>query len=480
MGDFDRKPAPGKTSGVTADDLVQAPNIGSVAPGKINLVQGRDVGDQWIDHGAVCDGKDMSTQGCFLSDLQRLRLIIEFKDRVQTASTNYKDALLELRVDELMKKEDDLNWVLSLALDLAGAHLVVVAAKALKGLKAAGAAKLADIADRAAYTGTYSDTSWSTRADSALQVVTDARIDGMLKSGFAAAKKPASGALQKGQNRGDESAKQATVSYIAQLQDGCDIAFKAFERQAIGHTNDAELVVLYEGMHERLHTKGTYKTALNEKLKRFRASGVNDIGRKQVLDRRTGYADVHRDTRVVFVQGMHGVKTAWYQSQEGDFNPSVRHVCDPGAPLPKDNNGVCKFGARDPREAARLERAVPDEFKEAAIARSEQKWGPIETIEDPYVSYVKSLGLDVEKMNQPASKQTPPASPVSPPAPSIFANKPPVPWSDPTLDGLPSNSIFSPAAQSTPASSTAPSPQLQSPVESDPFAMFMNTPKVLP
>jgi hypothetical protein len=425
----------------------------------------------------------MSTQGCFLSDPQRLRLIIEFKDRVQTASTNYKDALLELRVDELMKKEDDLNWVLSLALDLAGAHLVVVAAKALKGLKAAGAGKLADIADRAAYAGTYSDTSWSTRADSALQVVTDARIDGMLKSGFAAAKKPASGALQKGQNRGDESAKQATLSFIAQLQDGCDIAFKAFERQAIGHTSDAELVVLYEGMHERLHTKGTYKVALNEKLKRFRASGVNDIARKEAWDRKYGYTKVHRDTRVVFVQGLNGAKTAWYQSREGDFDPDLIKPCDPGAerlPLPRYQNAVCKFGPSNPRDRAHLERAVPEEFKEAAIARSEQKWGPIETIEDPYVSYVKSLGLDVEKMNQPASKQTPPASPISPPVPSMLANKPPTPWSDPALDGLPSNSIFARAGQSTPASSTAPSPQLQGPVESDPFAMFMNTPKVLP
>lgn len=233
-------------------------------------------------------------------------------------------------------------------------------------------------------------------------------------------------------------------------------------------------------MHERFHATGTYKAALAEKLKRFRASGVTDIGRQAVRDREFNRTEVHRDTRVVFVQGMNGTKTAWYQSQEGDFSPGVIKPCDPGTQglaLPDYKNAVCKFGPRDPREAARLDRPVPAEFEEAAIARSEQRWGPIETIEDPYVAYVRSLGVDVEKMRQPVAKQNSPA-PTSVSADSVFAKQPPGPWRDAGGNGLPPNSIF--AATTKSAASTSASTEHEGPVQSDEFAMFMKTPEAMP
>ena len=128
MGAFDS----GTTSGVTAGDLVSAPDIGKVAPGKTKAVQTYDLGVHFLDHGAVCDGKDENTTGCFLRDGQRLRLINDFMILVVNAMGNYKDALTDLRIEELLKEDDDLHWVVSLALDVAGAHFLGVAAKALK------------------------------------------------------------------------------------------------------------------------------------------------------------------------------------------------------------------------------------------------------------------------------------------------------------------------------------------------------------
>lgn len=101
----------GKVTGVSGPDLARASNVGTVAPGKTNLVQSHNVGDQWIDRGAV-------------------------RERVGTAATNYKFALTQLRFDELIKKDD------SLALDLVGAHFIGVAARALSSWKKAGIAKL--------------------------------------------------------------------------------------------------------------------------------------------------------------------------------------------------------------------------------------------------------------------------------------------------------------------------------------------------
>lgn len=327
MGAFET----GTTSGVTAGDLVSAPDIGKVAPGKTNTVQTFEIGEQFIDHGALCDGKDQNTAGCFLKDDQRKRLIGKFESRVLVAQGNYQHALAELRVDELMKKDDDLHWVLSLALDVAGAHILGVAARALKGVKAGGLAKL-----------------------------TEAGLDG----------------------------------------------------RKLGH------------------------------------------------DRTIGYTSVRRDTRVIWVMNRPGTgKTLYYQSQEGAHDPSVVKPGDPGSAwaFPEHAATSHEFGPANPRETPQLGRRVPEEFLEAAIARSEQLWGPAETIDarDYLVSQgydpdVTSGALQPAPVPDPADNRTmhaiffgdddaPPAPQPTPPQPaplpkgSVF-NK--------TPGGLPTDSVF--------------------------------------
>ena len=367
----------GKSLGVTADDLGRARDIANVEPLKTKTAQQTEVGDQYIDHGAVCDGKGLETPGCLFEDAQRTRLISDISTRIGDASTNYKNALTELRFEELIKKEADLHWAASIALDLVGAHLVKVAAKAVIALKSTGITKLSSHIN-----GTYlNDNSFRSRAEDLLRAVDDKSIEGRVKTVFDPIKKGIASTGKRASNHENKTEKAATIAFIDQLKDSCDISFRKFGSHAAGHSNDAELAVIWEGMDPVNHTTGAYKAALSEKLSRFKKSGANDLGRKRAADRRFHQGDVIRDTRVVWLIE-NGSKTLYYQSHESGYNPNRLRRGDPDTgDLFGDEDEHLKFGDRNARVPSRYEGRVPGEFIDVALARSEEIWGPTPTIE---------------------------------------------------------------------------------------------------
>jgi hypothetical protein len=149
MGDGHHKHAAraavGKATSNTATDLTSSTDVAGIGIGKRNLVQTHDLGSQWIDTGAVCDGQDDTKAGCFLTDQKRLKLVIDFLDKTQTAQTNYKTALEELRVEALLDKDSDLNWLVTLMLDVIGAHFVGVFARPLGRLRSGQLANLQNL-----------------------------------------------------------------------------------------------------------------------------------------------------------------------------------------------------------------------------------------------------------------------------------------------------------------------------------------------
>ena len=368
----------GDKSGVTADDFGRAPDLSKVDPAKTKTVQTREVGDQYIDHGAVCEGKDDSTVGCFFADQQRDRLIADFRDRIAAASTNYKLALVELKLEALLKKEADLHWAASLALDLIGAHVIRVVGRAVVSLKSDGVTKLTSIVG----SRNLDESSFHARASSFLGGLDEKSIEGNVKGTLEPIKKGLVNTIKSNVNVGAKNEKAAKLSYIAQLKDNCDLEFQRFKSASLGKSNDAELFVLWEGFDTSHHTVGKYVEALGAKLERFRKSGVTDLGRKRGHDRQWHRAEVLRDTRVVWVERDDGSKTLTYQSQEGDFNPGVIKRGDPDAGDLFGDEQAIEFGARNAREEVRLDGRVPAEFVEVALARSEQIWGATPTIRD--------------------------------------------------------------------------------------------------
>lgn len=370
----------GKNSGVTADDLSRAPDISKVPVSEPHVVQRTKVGEKYIDDGAVCDGKGLETPGCLFEDAQRARLIADLDKRIGDALSNYKDALLELKVEELMKKEADLHWAASLALDLIGTHLVKVAAHAVMRLKAAGVSQLASHMD-----GRYaSDKSLRTRAEEMLSSMDAKFVEGSVKAVLDPLKKRGAAVAKSEANHENKTEKQATIAFIDQLTNKCDEGFRAFGSHVAGYATDAEIYAVWDGFDPQNHTRAEYKVALGAKLDRFKKSGVNELGRRYAKDRLLRRADVIRDRRVVWLVHGPNSRTLWYQSHESHYNPNVIRRGDPDTfDLFGDEDQHLTFGDRDRDEEIRRDGRVPDEFAEVALARSEAIWGKTIEISDP-------------------------------------------------------------------------------------------------
>jgi hypothetical protein len=250
------------------------PRVANPVSGKQTLLQTHAVGDEYVDQEGICEAKPPGMPACFLPNRKRDKLIAKLFQHVQTAQTNYKLALVELKIAELLKKEEDLSWVLSLALDLVGAHFAVVLAGALKRVQAAGVSKITELQLLEGAADAYSDKSWLSRTDALLARVTPARIDMVTKAGMTAASASVKKVGHAATNVATETAKAASISYIDQLRDNCDVAFDGFVSHVAATNADAELIVVFEGLKPQYHSIGAYKASLGDKIERFRNCGV--------------------------------------------------------------------------------------------------------------------------------------------------------------------------------------------------------------
>lgn len=384
----------GKDSGVTSTDLVKSGDI-SKLPGKSTNVPDNGLGgNQYNDHGGLCEGEGPDMQGCFMSSDQRERYITDFKLRVTAAAARFNMAIESLKLEELMKKEDDMHWVLGLALDLASNFVIGSAVKALTKAKAGKIADLATAAHDATMGGRYEAADKSDRMKQLLHSISDDSIKTRVTAVGGLVKTKAKGIVQAATADVDVP-KSAAVGYLTRLQSSCDIAFAEFADNAAGNATDAEILVLWDGMHISNHTVELYKAALGEKLNRFKKSGLPSVGRAG--DKFTG--DI-TDKKVIWVQHPDGTKTLRFQSHTSKDSPSSMRAGEPGTrdmfPNHKD-----KFGELGSGEL-KLGSEVPREFWEEAVSISESKWGePVKTVNGP-----KTARLDGLKPRTPAVDNT--------------------------------------------------------------------------
>jgi len=282
-----------------------------------------------------------------------------------------------------------------------------VVATAIKTVQASAMNKLVELDLVEMSAGNYAGDAWRARAEKAIALATPTRIEAGVKAGFAASNVGAKKAGKAGANVATSAKKATTLAYIDQLRDSCDVAFDQFIRSFSSHFSDAELVVLREGMLPEYQSTGAYIASLGAKLDRFRKSGTLDIGRKDVGADNYGGHKI-QDTRVIYVQDINGTQTPWYQKQDGDSGIDHGNI-SPGDPMfeqtnptnPKHQAAWGKFGGSHGRhESAVLDRIVPEEFRDIAIAASESRWGSIPVIDDGYVALLKKNGMDVDVMRQ--------------------------------------------------------------------------------
>jgi hypothetical protein len=404
---------PDKQSGVGAADLVNAPDVGTMTPDTATLspITGGDTGVGWADHGAKCgpnpDGSSKGGTGCFMRPDQRQAVIIMLMARLDRVQNNYRDALSDLKVDELLKKDDDLNWMLSLVLDVAGAHILGVITNGLQLARTEGIARFSASLD------VKVDASLAATAQKTLAAISDDDIKSWTKLGFDKAKKGAAGVAKDALNTSDTTKKAETLDYVNQLRNECDRAFDTLRLHTTADLNDVELMVVYHGMAPGNHRTELYYAALKDKIDRFHHSGVPQIGHKAASNQ-VG-ASIMRDQRVVWVKDIRGNRSLWYQAQDSTpRDPSVVAAGDPGSREAYPGYATKTFGPRHAEGLAQLERPVPKEFAPLALAKSEALWGATITVDDPMLQAMAHAGADPERMRQMALHANDPKPPPAP------------------------------------------------------------------
>jgi hypothetical protein len=334
-------------------------------------------GVPYLDHGAACDNHQ-GTPNCFLSDAGRARVLGDFRSLCDKAGENYKFAVQELKMEILMQKDDELPWFVSLAIEAIATHVASTLVKGLSAARAAGAAKLQAMNLLAGEHGDFNPGSWMARADSAISHVTPGQMKSLINAGVKPVTKVVDKAVQGHINQEALGEKFGSISYLDSLMDGCDSTFRDFALNVSATSNDAEIVVAWQGMQPDLHTRGIYKSELRSKLAAFKVSGVNKIG--HAYEGESGGKNVA--TRVVLVRDIQGNTRPWYQRSEQSLVAS---------PYPGQGPGYTDL---------RLDRPVPEDFASVAIERQIATWGAIETIDDGYVSQLKLSGQDVEDVRR--------------------------------------------------------------------------------
>lgn len=370
-------------------------------------------GNPHITFGSSCDNAPEDTR-CFLLGPQRDRLIDHISRRLLVVQANYKAAIAEVKFQELLKKDDDLHWAAAFALDIVGAHLTAAIGNTLKALQKAQANRLADLQVKAALTG-MDEGRWVSLASRALAMAAPTRIDTYVRLGMGLAmpKAKAGGkAIQNDalDNHATKTRKAETIGFLDQLRDKCDVGFEAIFTNLAAYADDAELLAAYEALDPTDHSTGLYVEMLQAKIAELHASGVTKIGREEIAADAYGGKAI-RDTRVVYVQDINGNKTPWYQHADGTVSTSGARLGDPLYEQIDPSNADHKQRWRTfgPRGAAdpKLDRPVPEEFREIAIARSEARWGPTPVFDDGYVALLKLNGVDVGQMRQRISNGLP-------------------------------------------------------------------------
>lgn len=374
------------TSGAKVSVPGKIPRTGALSPKS-------PTGDDYIDNGAVCDDKEGSPE-CFLNGRQRGRLVGALQQRIEAATRNYQLAAQSVKMEELVKEEEELPLFARILIDLVGLYVVGKLAHSLSHLKKGSAAALKDIAKDVKQTGAHSEADWYEHAHTALVAINDEHIKENIESSLEGVRERAGHGLQKKLNHGEEHEKKESVSFLDYLTNTSSLGFAKIRERLPAACNDAELVTAWNAFDEEDHSFAAYKQALTEKLERYKKSGVLAIRQSAgVYD--TGETD--QDGRPVLENA--GTFVVWntYLSGHpkqlvysfGGHSNTVNNQISHGAPAGRtggypgmlgtpsnrwvDGQGKTRFFGLNADKDSVFQ--VPDEFAEVAIARHQLAWG---------------------------------------------------------------------------------------------------------
>jgi len=332
-------------------------------PGRVAREPRVRTGDDYIDHGAVCDGAPTSAT-CFLEETQRSELIDRLQLDMANAGVNYKLALEAVRVDVLLKKvTEDVGIIGGIVIDLVKDFAIDKLGHTLGRLQKLGMAAL----DSTPGAGEYGPVR-TNKGQDLFAKLTDARITAAIKKIADPAKKAFSSSI--GENAERSAEKAADLTLIKQLTQNTNRMFQMLSSGIPAVANDAELVWLWMAFKDTdAHAQDAYETALRAKIARFQKSGVDKIGRRKEPGTLDGISRLTRVCVIHFTSGHapeHWLEV-WDQRRD-KFRQTERSNAEERGQV--DGIGFSQPNPETPGPG--LLRRIPDEFVEIALQRQEQ------------------------------------------------------------------------------------------------------------
>ncbi|MBL0213351.1 MAG: hypothetical protein IPQ07_05680 [Myxococcales bacterium] len=260
---------------LSPESFARGPDVASAVGAHQPPVSQGPSGNTYVDQGGICEGK--SGGGCILNDQQRGRLSQLFFSRMTSAENNYKHAIANLRVDQLLKKEEDASWLVLLILDVVTFHLASSFRSGLTALKTDALSQIDQMGARLALR--FEEVPLRAQLSrEALKLAGPDEIKGVVKFAVDRAAKATASAM-----KSEPAGKAANVSYLTKLQSDAGIGFQAVREGLPATLNDLEMIAVTDSLDAAKQTIEMFTTVLSAKLSRFESSGVTEIRQRTRL-----------------------------------------------------------------------------------------------------------------------------------------------------------------------------------------------------
>lgn len=281
----------------------------------------------------LCDLAPMPKERCTMGEGRPLQ-IQGFQSNLNALSNKYSDAITELQILKHLEKASDVPLLAGLLIDIAATYLGGLGGAVLKTVlqSSGGGESIISLAEST------------------------------VKSAGKQAGKEATSTVQNAADAGNKDERDQSKSYLSELKnhvrDDLHLAGKVIPQQV----DDIELTRLIEATNPLKFPTAELKRRIESKLGRFMASGVNKIGKSEGKYKPSDFpfVDAKQHTKVIWVNNkVTKTRELWFESQFG-------------AP---DRVGEENKEGFKPYDDPRLDKPVPEEFKDAALAEHDEKWG---------------------------------------------------------------------------------------------------------
>lgn len=333
-------------------------------------------------------------EGCFLNLAQRIELNSQLRGQLALVAINYAMGVEQCRVDELIKKIDELPWYASLLLGAAISVLEAAVPMVLIAFKTASkvATSLAQVGAKSA----LSD------AEKEFKTLTAAQVSSAIKSATALGKTNAVKSFTAASSDQTEqaNAKQQALKYTNILNKNAMIMWSQTNID-IGSIDDAAALALLKVLNPDVLTVEMFRAQCAAALARYAASNVSKIGRE--ADHEEG-KKVEKEIRVarlipawgpMFYVYQDRVFDGWYTDiNQRSANTNRSGVYDDPQNAFSLNqeadwtiHGKEKRGHETPIRPDKILNRVEPEFVELAIAKQKAVWlTNIETFHETWIN----------------------------------------------------------------------------------------------